>query len=439
MLGSSWRATVTPWGDVIGADAASTVRWYVAADDRWYHPEREVAVRQRLVEGAPVFETRVRVPGGDVVQRVWSATGERGRDYTLFEFENDSPMPVVVALSNPRLVSARALVAQPARGLHAEAPVVVPIGHRTSVRLALPHVVGDSSWPDGAADWPAVARGWVGTSERASRLSLPDQVGGVLLTDAVVAARTQALLVDDASLDAATWLLVMREREAMKLAADDVVGVDDVDVAVVERAESVIADLRRGRGDATANRLALLAAARLLAHDERASGDLVVAAARARRVRAASLPDVFGRVEPTSLPEWTSLTLPAFVDDRLARWTGGDDVTLLPDGLPDSWLGSACEAHGVMATDRHRVSWAIRWHGERPAVLWEVDGPTGLRLRSGVDASWSTTESRGEALWNAPRRQPTSLSLGTDSFSRISLPGSDLVHDRNSDQGRLER
>jgi len=48
-------------------------------------------------------------------------------------------------------------------------------------------------------------------------------------------------------------------------------------------------------------------------------------------------------------------------------------------------------------------------------VLWEVDGPTGLRLRSGVDVSWSSTASQGEALWRAPRRRPTSLSLGTDS------------------------
>lgn len=418
VLGSSWRATVTPWGDLIGDDAASTVRWFVAADDRWYHPEREVAVRQRLVEGAPVFETRLRIPGGDVVQRVWSASGERGRDCTLFEFENDSPMPIVVALSNPRLVSARAVVAQPARGLDEDAPVVVPIGHRTSVRLALPHVIADdSAWPDGVADWPAVARGWVGTAERASRLALPDQAAGVLLTDAVVAARAQALLVDDLSLDPATWLLVMRERRAMELAADDVHAVEEFDVAVVERAESVIADVRRGRGDATTNRLALFAAARLLADDERAAGDLVRAAARARRSRAASVPEVFGVVEPTTLPDWTSLLLPAFVDDRLARWTGSHEVTLLADGLPESWLGSASEAHGVMATDRHRVSWAIRWHGERPAVLWEVDGDVGLTLRSGVDAAWSTTESRGEALWNAPRRPPTTLSLGIDSFS----------------------
>ena len=122
-------------------------------------------------------------------------------------------------------------------------------------------------------------------------------------------------------------------------------------------------------------------------------------------------------IDSATLEAERRLIASAFVDDRLARWTGGDEVTLLPDGLPDSWLGSACEAHGVLATDRHRVSWAIRWHGERPAVLWEVEGPPGLVLRSGVDGAWSSTAPQGEALWSAPRRHPTFLSLGTDSFS----------------------
>ncbi|MBU3689314.1 MAG: hypothetical protein B7C54_11325 [Acidimicrobiales bacterium mtb01] len=411
MLGSSWRATVTPWGDVVGADDASTVRWYVAADDRWYHPEREVAVRQRMIDGAPVFETRVRVPGGDVVQRVWSASGERGRDFTLLEFENDSPMPVVVALSNPRLISMRALVAQPARGLDEDAPVVVPIGHRSSVRLALPHDPRfEGGWPDDVADFAAVARGWVSTTERAGRIDVPELSGGLSLVDAVVAARCQiALLGDDPSLDAATRLVAAGERAAMGLETFD-------DVAATECAESVIGDVRRTRVDVTLARLALSAAWRMLSDQERAQSDLVAAVARARRVRASALPEMWAPIQSVVLPDWSSLSLPAHVSDRLVRWTGDGEATLLADGLPDSWLGSSCEAHGVPVTDHHRVSWAIRWHGERPAVLWEVDGPPGLRLRSGVDSSWSTTEPRGEALWIAPRRPPTSLAVGSESF-----------------------
>ena len=45
---------------------------------------------------------------------------------------------------------------------------------------------------------------------------------------------------------------------------------------------------------------------------------------------------------------------------------------------------------------------ALRWHGPRPAVLWEIDGP-GVVLRcSGLDPSWSAATARGEALLVEP-------------------------------------
>jgi hypothetical protein len=44
----------------------------------------------------------------------------------------------------------------------------------------------------------------------------------------------------------------------------------------------------------------------------------------------------------------------------------------------------------------------VRWHGERPAVLWEQTDP-GTDLTAPVCApDWHTTELRGEALWPAP-------------------------------------
>ncbi|GBL20477.1 hypothetical protein EMGBS4_05370 [Acidimicrobiaceae bacterium] len=45
------------------------------------------------------------------------------------------------------------------------------------------------------------------------------------------------------------------------------------------------------------------------------------------------------------------------------------------------------------------ISYAVRWHGERPALLWDVDGPTGVRVAaSAVDESFSSTDIRGETL-----------------------------------------
>jgi hypothetical protein len=57
----------------------------------------------------------------------------------------------------------------------------------------------------------------------------------------------------------------------------------------------------------------------------------------------------------------------------------------------------------------------VRWHGERPAVLWDVEPHNNDRLADlvagqvpfrlsvpGLDPAWSTSERRGEALLAAP-------------------------------------
>ncbi|GMU78108.1 MAG: hypothetical protein AMXMBFR46_09040 [Acidimicrobiia bacterium] len=43
------------------------------------------------------------------------------------------------------------------------------------------------------------------------------------------------------------------------------------------------------------------------------------------------------------------------------------------------------------------VSYAVRWHGTRPALLW--DAPEGVVLRvPGLDPAWSSGVARGDAL-----------------------------------------
>lgn len=67
---------------------------------------------------------------------------------------------------------------------------------------------------------------------------------------------------------------------------------------------------------------------------------------------------------------------------------------------PSAWLGQAVEAHGV-PVGQATVSFAVRWHGARPALLWEVGGgPVGLS--TGLDPSWRTTEPSGEVLLHEP-------------------------------------
>jgi hypothetical protein len=247
-------------------------------------------------------------------------------------------------------------------------------------------------------------------AERAGRLTVPDVVDGVPLADRVMAARCQAILHGDDAETAAERLLDLDERVRANVETAD-------SIVVAGMVEELLADLRGGRVDATTARLALSAGARSFADDTRAIDDLVASVARTRGTRADDLVTAWGEVDPVTSLDVSRHVLPALVHDRLTRLTAADTVTLLADGMPADWFGASCEAHGIAVGSGHRVSFAVRWHGERPAVLWEVDGPPGLTLRSGVDDTWSTTEARGEALWHAPRRPPTSLSVGSESFS----------------------
>jgi hypothetical protein len=87
------------------------------------------------------------------------------------------------------------------------------------------------------------------------------------------------------------------------------------------------------------------------------------------------------------------------VRDLLVVSTGDESVALLRD-LPREWRGRGVEVHDA-PTLAGRVSYAVRWHGARPALLWECEQPTRLTA-PGLDPGWSTTEQRGEALLAAP-------------------------------------
>lgn len=416
VLGSSWRATVEPWGDLVFEDGSAPLQWFVAADDRWHLPSREVTVRQRLVDGAPVFETRLRVPRGDVVHMVWSTTvGDVG--VTVVDVTNDSALPIAVAFSRTDLVTDRPAATAsgssadwPAPGLDLPSrPLVLPIGHRSSVRVLLRHDGRTDAVNGDLPDAASVVRGWSAVAERAGRFVVPELIDGVPLVDCVMAARCQAVLHGDDADTAAERLLDLDERVRVNVEVAD-------PVTVAGLIEELLADLRRDHVDVTSARLALIASARLLGDDSRAIEDLVAAVARVRGNDADDLAPAWGPVDPATSLAVSRHLLPALVHDRLARHTARDTVTLLPDGLPADWLGTSCEAHGIAVGAHHTVSFAVRWHGERPAVLWEVDGPPGLVLRSGVDGAWSTIEARGEALWNPPHRAPTALSLGVSSL-----------------------
>lgn len=98
--------------------------------------------------------------------------------------------------------------------------------------------------------------------------------------------------------------------------------------------------------------------------------------------------------DPAGAARFVAALRSLLVDDS------GPGLDLLP-GFPPGWRGGALEVHGL-PTRHGPVSFAIRWHGYRPALLWEVtptggDGPVIVRAPV-LGAGWSTAEPRGETL-----------------------------------------
>ncbi len=103
------EATVDGRGLVTPPGRSWALDWWIGAEDRWRLPSREAAgVRQGLLAASPVVVTRVRVPRGDAVHRVYGARGLRGEPALVVEVENASTLPFALALAiRPYRVSGR--------------------------------------------------------------------------------------------------------------------------------------------------------------------------------------------------------------------------------------------------------------------------------------------------------------------------------------------
>ncbi len=207
--------------------------------------------------------------------------------------------------------------------------------------------------------------------------------------------------------DAADQFLAKGASEVADAAAGTppVDGVDDATAAtprglldVVETARSVARDLGLGPIDA---RLAWLVEA---GGDVRSWPDAV----HPRLGRGGG-----GAIDsPSAAAALVDLVVGLVVDDR-----GPDQLRLLPH-VPVGWLGQPIDVSDL-ATSAGVLSYAVRWHGERPALLWELvpheNGPVVLSC-PGLDESWSSTEPAGEVLLEAPPSAPTAPAEG-GSFS----------------------
>ena len=191
-------------------------------------------------------------------------------------------------------------------------------------------------------------RGWTALIERASRFVLPDGERGAALVDRITAERCELALgvVPHAGDDPVAYCLSLGELVRMG---------ERPEHWLPELVDAVAAIGPEPGWDVD---VALAAADRVLA---------VAGESRARRDLARITADRAPVAFPGAVPEGVRAV--PWLERLMA--TGG---ALLPTGLPASWLGQSLEVYGVPTVGTSTVSFAIRWHGERPAVLWEQTG-----------------------------------------------------------------
>ncbi len=366
-------ATVGSAGQISGPNVGE-LNWWIAADDRWHTPSDEPTCRQTRLEGTPVVATAIRVPSGDVVHRVYAVVDQGG--LIVVEVENQSMLPVAIAFDRHDMLTSRPPTEMAIQGIELpEGSIVVPIGKGSTIRVALGN--GTGFLPTNVPSAEDVVRGWLGVIDRSPRLMLPDDA--VRLS--VLRDRSDLLLADlPTHEDPMAFLIAASER--VRCGQPAVPLVDDVVVAAI-----AVAKLSKKTVASFSAAAALARAAEILWR-----ADQPTAARDVDRLRVGLAQLVASPVE--SLPY------------RLARTVDGlaslhnDELVLLADPVPSAWLGQPLEVHDA-PLPHGSVSFAVRWHGERPALLWESTH-TGVVRCPGLDPSWRGTGLKGEALLAAP-------------------------------------
>ena len=92
-------------------------------------------------------------------------------------------------------------------------------------------------------------------------------------------------------------------------------------------------------------------------------------------------------------PARAAATVKAIRDSVVDDSASGKTIDIAP-GFADSWRGASIDITDL-PTNHGNLSFAIRWHGDKPALLWDAPAPITARA---IDSTFSSSDSKGEVL-----------------------------------------
>ncbi len=446
-------------------DSQWTLDWWIAAEDRIHTPASEPTVRQQRLGVGPIIQTSVRVPGGDVVQRTWAYEGGVVLEFenntatpvglTLavrpYDLTGRSSNPTVHLTSDRMQVDNISVwLSNQARDTVPElGAVIVPLPHKAIIRAFVAEAVRspDRPFPESsvaARAWDLLVRDRVRAILPDDRMTdLFDQSRGRLgLSIFDLAARVSAVEASAGSELAALSLGGFRAEavevlrslladrwhpRSIKRSEDRDAAAELVDglswaitmyapkwaeefVAAATQLTSAVAK----KGTEAQTRLAERGLARLvLVFDNPESareidpdfgfggaGPISTLADLTAHTQAASETGSWGDDEAGPAAMAVRSLRPLLLSESWSE--DRPTINLFPAGFPTGWRGGQLELHSI-PTAFGDLSAAIRWHGARPALLWEFEradhvmSPVRIRCRS-LDPQWNTVDRRGETL-----------------------------------------
>ncbi len=436
----------TGWGEVDARGLVQpgtgewTLDWWVGASDRWHRASQEAAVRQSDAGAGAVVETRMKVPDGDAVQRVWAVAAGGGPAIAVVEVGNDAATafaaalvveapgarlsvgqtgvavggqvvlawdrpPATAAVGGEAVAAVLSVEATAGAGnprLECKgrdvAAVVWPLPHTSRLAVSASLSRGTPPPPSDLPDADAVVRGWQAHLDRGAGIEVPDE--GL------------ARRIDG---NRRRWLGRTGRMETADVAELSELSVRLDHHGYHDDAELVLDEIAaRWTTEAPAERLTAFSVHHDLTGDERAAARYTEAVAEA--LEAAARNGVAVPVEPVerlliaagqdrAAQDLSGLNLrPAETPSGGLRTElvadHGDDLVLVP-GFRAAWRGGPLAVYDL-PTRFGPVSYAVRWHGPRPALLWELDprpgqGPVTVKAPA-LDKSWSSDQASGEAL-----------------------------------------